>query len=78
MRITLTYDPDSGGIKALAMAGAETFPPSLDEEFANELDGIRDVKISKVLNPKLQNFDQWLNVEDLEELFRIFTSESLG
>jgi uncharacterized protein YbjT (DUF2867 family) len=30
------------------------------DEFADELNKIRDVKMSKELNPSLQNFDQWL------------------
>jgi uncharacterized protein YbjT (DUF2867 family) len=30
------------------------------DEFADELNRIRDVKTSKELNPSLQNFDQWL------------------
>ena len=30
------------------------------DEFADELNEIRDVKTSKELNPSLQNFDQWL------------------
>ena len=30
------------------------------DEFADELNEIRDVGMSKELNPSLQNFDQWL------------------
>ena len=30
------------------------------DEFADELNKIRDVKTSKELNPSLQSFDQWL------------------
>jgi hypothetical protein len=30
------------------------------DEFADELNKIRDVKVSKELNPSLQNFDEWL------------------
>jgi hypothetical protein len=30
------------------------------DEFADELNKIRDVKRSRELNPDLQNFDQWL------------------
>ena len=30
------------------------------DEFADELNKIRDVKMSRELNPSLQNFDQWL------------------
>jgi hypothetical protein len=30
------------------------------DEFAAELNKIRDVKTSRELNPSLQNFDQWL------------------
>jgi hypothetical protein len=30
------------------------------DEFEEKVNGLRDVKISKQLNPQLENFDQWL------------------
>ncbi|HYM93897.1 MAG TPA: hypothetical protein VET23_07150 [Chitinophagaceae bacterium] len=30
------------------------------DEFAEQLNKLRDVKVSKQLNPQLQNFEQWL------------------
>jgi hypothetical protein len=30
------------------------------DEFAEKMNDLRDVKVSKHLNPQLQNFEQWL------------------
>jgi hypothetical protein len=30
------------------------------DEFEEQVNALRDVKLSKALNPQLQNFDQWL------------------
>ena len=31
------------------------------DEFEEQMNGLRDVKASKELNPQLQNFEQWLS-----------------
>jgi uncharacterized protein YbjT (DUF2867 family) len=59
----VTYAPVPAAVyRSFGFPGADDLGNMFQfyDEFADELNKIRDVKISKELNPSLQNFDQWL------------------
>ena len=59
----VTFNPVSAAIfRSFGFPGADDLGNMFQfyDEFADELNKNRDVKVSKELNPSLQSFDEWL------------------